>query len=137
MQNSITATIALAAFAIVPATPAGAQTQTAFSNAPISVQGFTARSQFMPLAQELADGVAFGADASDVTIAFVNTANVPAKSVTFVVRSGRRTQIIVDKGTFLPGARIVHTFEESAEFGETSSVSVQGATFADGNAWGG
>jgi hypothetical protein len=135
MQKYITATFALAALATDLAAPVSAQTQTAFSNAPISVQGFTAASQFMPLGRESVDGVGFGPAGSNVTIAFLNTANVPATSVTFVVQSGSQTQILVDKGTFSPGTRIVHTFDESPFFADTTSVRVQGVTFADGNTW--
>lgn len=135
-QYSLTAAFALAALASGLAAPASAQTQTAFTNDPIAIQGFTAYSQFAPLASETSDGVDLGPDSSDVTIAFVNTAAVPAKSVTFAVRSGRQTRIIVDKGTFSPGTRIVHTFNESPEFDDSSSVSVVGVAFADGSTWG-
>lgn len=136
MQKYISATFALAALATNLATPVSAQTQLTFSSAPISVQGFSAASQSVPVGRESVDGAPFGSAASNVTIAFVNTANVPATSVTFVVQSGNQTRIIVDKGTFSAGTRIVHTFDESPEFADTTSVHVQSVTFADGNTWG-
>jgi hypothetical protein len=136
MQKYIPATFALAALASSLATPVSAQTQIAFSSNPISVQGFTAASQSVPVGREVVDGVAFGSGGSNVTIAFVNTAGVPATSVTFVVKSGNQTQVIVDKGTFSAGTQIVHTFDESPQFADTTSVRVQSVTFADGNTWG-
>jgi hypothetical protein len=136
MQKYISATFALAALATKLATPASAQTQITFSSTPISVQGFTAASQPAPVGREWVDGVPSGFTASNVTIAFVNTANVPATSVTFVVQSGNQTRTIVDKGTFSAGTRIVHTFDESPEFADATSVRVQSVTFADGNTWG-
>jgi hypothetical protein len=136
MQKHITATFALAALAASLAAPASAQTDVAFSNAPIAVQGFTAASQAVPVGGESVDGIPSVSGASNVTIAFVNTASIPAKSVTFVVQSGRDTRIIIDNGTFSPGAQIVHTFDASPEFADTTSVRVQSVTFADGNTWG-
>jgi len=135
MQNSLTATVAVAAFATGLAAPASAQTQTAFTNNPITIEGFTAYTQFTPIETESL-GIDAGPASSDVTIAFINTANVPAKSVTFAVRSGRQTKIVVDKGTFSPGVRIVHTFDESPQFDNTSSVSIVGVSFANGSTWG-
>ena len=137
IHTSITAAaLGLAAFSGGLAAPASAQTQTAFTNNPIAIEGFSAYSEPAALGPATHDGISLTPDYSDVTIAFVNTANVPAKSVEFTVRSGRWTQRIVDRGTFAPGARIVHTFNESPEFDQTSAVSVQSVTFADGSTWG-
>jgi hypothetical protein len=135
MQKYIAATFALAALATNLATPVSAQTQISFSSAPISVQGFSAASQSVPVGREWVNGALFGSPDSNVTIAFVNTANVPATSVTFVVQSGNQTRTIVDKGTFSAGTRIVHTFDENRDFADTTSVRVQSVTFADGNTW--
>jgi hypothetical protein len=135
MQKYTSATFALAALATGLATPVSAQTQMTYSSTPISVQGFTAASQSVPVGRDVFDGIPFGSAGSNVTIAFVNTTNVPATSVTFVVKSGNQTRIIVDKGTFSAGAQIVHTFDESPEFANTTSVRVQSVTFADGNTW--
>lgn len=136
MQKYITAALALAAFGGGLAAPASAQTRTAFTNDPIAIQGFSAASESSPLGPANYNGLVLTPDSSDVTIAFVNTANVAAKSVEFTVRSRGRTETIVDKGTFSPGTRIVHTFNESPEFDETSSVHVRAVTFADGSTWG-
>jgi hypothetical protein len=136
MQKYITTALALAALGSGLVAPASAQTQTAFTNDPISIQGFYAASESAPLGPATYDGLILTPDSSDLTIAFVNTANVAAKSVEFTVESGRMTKTIVDKGTFSPGTRIVHTFNESPEFDETSSVRVRSVTFADGSTWG-
>jgi hypothetical protein len=136
MHKYITTTLGLAAFATGLAAPAGAQTQTAFTNDPIAIQGFSAYSDFSPLGPTTFDGVDLSPDSSDVTIAFVNTANVAATSVEFTIRSGKRTKVVVDKGTFSPGTRIVHTFSAAPEFDDTSSVHVRAVTFADGSSWG-
>jgi hypothetical protein len=136
MQKYIAATFALAALATNLATPVSAQTQITFSSAPISVEGFSGASQSVPVGREWVDGAVFGSADSNVAIAFVNTANVPATSVTFVVQSGHQTRTIVDKGTFSTGTRIVHTFDENRDFADPTSVRVQSVTFADGNTWG-
>ncbi|HYZ17882.1 MAG TPA: hypothetical protein VE591_15835 [Candidatus Acidoferrum sp.] len=134
--STTAAALTIAALGVGFAAPASAQTQTAFTNDPITIEGFSAYAEPAALGPATHDGIALSPDCSDVTIAFVNTANVPVKSVEFTLRSGRWTQRIVDRGTFAPGTRIVHTFNESPEFDETSTVSVQSVTFADGSSWG-
>jgi hypothetical protein len=135
LHNYFTATLALATLATALAAPANAQTETSFTNDPIAIQAFSAYSDFPPSGQTARSGVDERPDSSEVTIAFVNTAKVPATSVEFRIRAGRRTSIIVDKGTFAPGTRIVHTFDKSPLFDQTSSVHVLAVTFADGSSW--
>lgn len=135
MHKYITTTLALAALAADLAAPASAQTQAAFTNDPIAIQGFSADSDFPPLGSAVRDGIDIRPNSSDVTISFINTASIPAKSVEFTIRSGNRTKVIVDKGTFSPGTRIVHTFTAAPEFDDTSSVHVEAVTFADGSTW--
>jgi len=73
--------------------------------------------------------------AADVSISFVNTAKVPATSVSFTVRRGNSTDLIIDKGAFGSGAVIVHNFAVSPQLDGTSDIEVQEATFADGTRW--
>ena len=118
--------------------PASAQTtQHAYTNDPISVLDLkTSPGQYTPIGTEFWYGIEFIPQSGEATISFVNTGNVPAKSVEFAVRSGHRTHIIVDKGTFSPGVKIVHTFNEGPPFPRSSSVEVRSVTFADGSTWG-
>jgi hypothetical protein len=117
------------------AAPATAQTQTTYAKDPISVEAFSAYLNVSPAPSQWLDGLYIGGDASNVTISFVNTADVPAKSVEFAVRAGNHTSLIVDKGTFSPGARITHTFERSPDLVGATSVQVREVTFADGSSW--
>jgi hypothetical protein len=135
MHTSITAALSVAALVTAFAAPASAQTETAFTDNPIAIQNFSAYSDPAVFGQTARDGFDVSPNSSEVTIAFVNTGKIPATSVEFSIRAGRRTSIIVDKGIFSPGTRIVHTFEKNPEFDETSSVRVLAVTFADGSTW--
>jgi hypothetical protein len=134
-KSSIVAAIAAVALASDLAAPASAQTQTAFTNNPVTVNGFTAEPVLSSVGVPTLGGFRLGPTSSEVTIKFVNTANVPAKRVEFAVRSGHKTALIVYKGTFSPGTSIVHTFNERTEFDNASSVRVEAVTFADGTTW--
>jgi hypothetical protein len=129
----ILASLAVTAFAAVAAPASAEPTQTAYVKGPIAVEGFSA--EFSPHASEWFDEFNVYDDSSDVTISFVNTANVPAKNVEFAVRSGRYTYVIVEKGTFSPGARITRTFLQSPPLVGASSVQIRKVTFADGSTW--
>ncbi|HTJ24970.1 MAG TPA: hypothetical protein VMA36_02295 [Candidatus Limnocylindria bacterium] len=135
MTKVLFSSLAVTALAAAIAAPAVAQTQTAYVKDPIAVEGFSADSDFSPRASQWFDGINITGLSSDVTISFVNTANVPAKSVEFAVRAGKHTCLIVDKGTFSPGTRITHTFLQSPELENASSVSIRKVTFADGSSW--
>jgi hypothetical protein len=137
LKNYFLATLAAAALATDLAAPASAQTQTAYTNNPIILRHFNAYPVVLPIESPTFGAFDLTPTSSNVTISFVNRANVPAKSVEFAVRSGNKTALIVDKGTFAPGVRIDHTFSESPEFDDTSSVSVRAVVFADGSTWNG
>lgn len=137
MKISLAAALAVAALSTQVAAPASAQTQTAYTNNPVTVTRFASYPVLSPLGMTTFSDFGFTSHSSEVRISFVNTANVPAKSVQFAVRSGNKTVEIVDKGTFAPGARIVHTFSESPRFENASSVRIEAVTFADGSTWNG
>jgi hypothetical protein len=137
LKSSIVAALAALALATDLAAPASAQTQTAYSTNPVTVSGFTAEPVLSPAGVPTLSGWRLAPSSSEVTISFVNTANVPAKRVEFAVRSGHKTAVIVYKGTFSPGTSIVHTFNERTDFDNASSVRVQAVTFADGSTWNG
>jgi hypothetical protein len=138
MKKYIVATLAAAALASGLGAPAGAETQTLYTDNPVTLRGVTVNPVLMPRGgPSTYTGFDFIPTSSDVTISFVNTANVPAKIIEFAVRSGNRTALIVDKGTFAPGTSVVHTFTESTEFDNKSSVHIQAVTFADGSTWNG
>jgi hypothetical protein len=134
-HTSFTATLAVATLVTALAAPASAQTEASFTNDPIAIEAFSAYTDFPPSGQTTRSGIDVRPDSSEVRIAFVNTAKVAATSVKFTIRSGQRTSIIVDKGTFSPGARIVHTFDKDPVFDRISSVHVLAVTFADGSTW--
>jgi hypothetical protein len=137
LKKYIVATLVASALATDLAAPASAQSQTVYTNDPVTVRGFTSYPVLSPVVMPKLTGFDLTPTSSDVTISFVNTANVPAKSVEFAVRSGDKTALIVDKGTFAPGTSIVHRFNESTQFDNTSSVRVRAVTFADGSTWNG
>ena len=82
---------AATALAAAIAAPASAQTQTAYMTDPISIEAFSANADFSPPTSQWFDGMNVSGTSSDVTISFVNTAGIPAKSVEFAVRSGKHT----------------------------------------------
>jgi hypothetical protein len=135
MTKYIVAMIAAAALTTDLAGIASAQTQSAYTNGPVTVQSFTSYPALPPLQLSTFGALNFTPTSSDVTISFVNTGSVPAKSVEFAVTTGNRTETIVDNGTFAPGTSIVHTFKKGARFVNASAVRVQAVTFADGTTW--
>jgi ABC-type transport system involved in cytochrome bd biosynthesis fused ATPase/permease subunit len=135
MIKTVLSSFAVTALTASLAAPAAAQKQTAYVKNPVTVEGFSADSDFVPSAAQLFGGMNVANELSDVTISFVNTANVPAKRIEFAVTSGKHTCVIVDKGTFSPGARITHTFLQSSELVGASSVTIRKVTFADGSTW--
>jgi hypothetical protein len=135
MKKYVLATLAAAALATELVAPASAQTQTVYTDNPIALRGFIAYPVLSPAGTALLGGFHLAPSSSEVRISFVNTANVPAKSIKFAVRSGHRRASIVYKGTFAPGTRIVHTFNESTAFANASKVRVEEVTFADGSTW--
>jgi hypothetical protein len=72
-----------------------------------------------------------------IGITFVNTGNVNASAVTFVVTAGKATERIVDRGSFSPGTRIVHTYtaDDGIAALPDAQVRVAGIDFADGTSW--
>jgi hypothetical protein len=66
------------------------------------------------------------------TVSFVNDANVGVVGVTFVVKSKTSTQIVVDKGTFSPGATISHDIDD---VDPDATIEVEHVTLADGTIW--
>lgn len=137
MKQYIVAALAAAALATDLAAPASAQTQTVYANNPVTLRDFTASPVLSPVGSSTLGGFDLSPTSTNLTISFLNTANVAAKSIEFEVQSGSRTVLIVDKGTFAPGTRIVHRFNESSELDNISSVRVQAVTFADGSSWNG
>jgi hypothetical protein len=135
MNKVFLSSLAVTALCSAISAPASAQTQTAFVKDPISVEGFSASSPYSAASTRWFDGVNATGESIDVTISFVNTASQPAKSVEFAVRSGGHTCLIVDKGTFSPGTRITHTFSQSPQLEDASSVQIRKVTFADGSSW--
>lgn len=136
MNKLFLAPIAATVLATALAAPANAMSAIANPPDPIAVKSFSASPDFLPPSGEAwFTGVNVGNEASAVTISFVNRADLPIRSVVFAVRSGNYRSLIVDKGTFSPGARITHTFLRSRELGFGSTVKVVKVTFADGSIW--
>jgi hypothetical protein len=125
----------LAAAAIAGGTlaPASAQSNVAYSNGSIKVLRYLIDPSYTyPVSG--ADALAIQS-AGNLWLSYVNTGSVPATSVEFAVHAGNATEMIVDKGTFSPGASIEHEFALGPEFGENSTIDVQRVTFADGTCW--
>jgi hypothetical protein len=66
------------------------------------------------------------------TVSFVNDASVGVVRVTFAVTSKTSTQIVVDEGTFSPGATISHDIDGA---GPDATIEVEQVTLADGTVW--
>jgi hypothetical protein len=135
MTRFVLSALATIALTTELAAVADAQTQSPDTNAPVTVRSFSARPVLPPMNLTTFSTSSALPPSSAVTISFVNTGSVPAKSVEFALQAGNKTTLIVDKGTFSPGTSIVQTFNAGIRFYQTSSVRVQKVTFADGSTW--
>ena len=128
-----------AAVALIAACPATAFAQSVAygTTPPVALTSFQIRETY-------ASGIAGGElqtapefIPNDIALTFVNTGNVAATSVRFVVDDGVQTQNIVDEGTFKPGVRIAHNFTPDGRLGalENATCQVAEIRFADGSIW--
>ena len=131
-NKRLIATIA-AALLTGPCLAASAQTKVAYTSDPINIVRYSLEPSYtQPI--PVWGGTYMNIDgAGKVTISFVNSGVVPATSVQFALRSDKATELIVDKGTFSPGASIVHDF--SSDFDSAAGLEVEQVTFADGTVW--
>jgi hypothetical protein len=134
MNKLAVAALVAAAIAAGILAPASAQTNVAYSNGAIKVVHYSIDPAYTYPDPGLGDSLAIET-AGNLTLGYVNTGNVPATSVQFAVHAGNATEIIVDKGTFSPGASIEHEFALGPAFGDGSTIEVQQVTFADGTSW--
>jgi hypothetical protein len=135
MKKLFIATVA-AAIAAGATLPAAAQQSVAYSTDPIKVLSYsTEAANVIALPPALGGTYANLDSAANLSISFVNGSALPAASVRFAVREGKRTEIIVDKGTFSPGTTITHDFSVEPQFADATAVEVLQVTFADGSSW--
>jgi hypothetical protein len=77
----------------------------------------------------------FTTDPGTATVAFTNTASVPATEVVFAVTSnGNPVDIFDTTGTFSPGVRVSKNFASNITAPDRDVV-VLGVTYADGSVW--
>jgi hypothetical protein len=74
--------------------------------------------------------------AGEIRIAYANTADQAAVSVTFDVEQNGRHYLITDAGRFAPGVAIEHRFAGPDVTDGPASCSVLNVHFADGLSWG-
>jgi hypothetical protein len=119
------AVAAIAACTILSGLPAVVLASTAGSNDPIVVSAVEATPP----------NVVDGSGPGDVSVAFKNTAAVPATEVTFEFNvNGANADRFDDVGTFAPGVTINHTFLTEAG-GSDWQLRIAKVTFADGTSW--
>jgi hypothetical protein len=128
--------IATAAAALIAGTSAtaGAQSTVAYTNNPIKVVSYALEPSYSVTVPAWTSTLSIESSGK-VTISFVNAGAVPATSVQFAVRSNKVTELILDKGTFSPGANIKHDFSLDPTLGSSAEVDVEHVTFADGTVW--
>jgi hypothetical protein len=77
----------------------------------------------------------FTTDPGTATVAFTNTASVPATDVVFAVTSnGNPVEIFDAAGKFSPGVRVSKNFATNVTAPDRDVV-VQSVTYADGSVW--
>lgn len=133
MNKRLIATAAAALIAGTSAT-AGAQSTVAYTNNPIKVVSYALEPSYSVTVPAWTSTLSIESSGK-VTISFVNAGAVPATSVQFAVRSNKVTELILDKGTFSPGANIKHDFSLDPTLGSSAEVDVEHVTFADGTVW--
>ncbi len=127
---------AIAATSIAAASvPASAHQTVAYTTDPIKVVSYSIQPTYTSPIPAWGGTYMNLQSAGKVTISFVDTGNVAAKSVQFSVRSGHSVENIVDSGTFSPGTGITHDFSLGSQFDNASAVEVERVTFADGSSW--
>ncbi|HYZ15720.1 MAG TPA: hypothetical protein VE591_04935 [Candidatus Acidoferrum sp.] len=133
---------AVAAFA-VPAAIASAQsaepTPATLSGAsPVSITacGITRRARYRNIVSPYPLPITGG-----LRIAYVNHGSGPAKEIRVRVDYRGESEVIVDSGTFSPGALVSHSFDNFSDYaylGPTPNVcAVVYVRFADGTVWSG
>jgi hypothetical protein len=129
--------IATAAAALIACSTmaAGAQTQVAYTNSPVKVVSYSLEPSYTAPIPTWGGTYMNIESSGQVTISFVNTGNAPATSVEFVVHSNKTSEVIVDKGTFSPGASITHHFSLDPRLGASAQLDVEQVAFDDGTVW--
>jgi hypothetical protein len=126
---------AAAALIAGSAVSAGAQTKVAYTNTPVKIVSYSIEPSYAAPIPTWGGTYMNIQGSGDVTISFVNTGNAPATSVQFVVRSNKTSEVIVDKGTFSPGASITHHFALDPRLGASAQLEVEEVAFDDGTVW--
>jgi hypothetical protein len=129
--------IATAAVALIAgsAANAGAQTKVAYTNTPVKIVSYSLTPSYAAPTPSWGGTYMNISGSGEVTISFVNTGNSAATSVQFVVRSNKTSELIVDKGTFSPGASITHHFSLDPQIGASAQLEVERVAFDDGSVW--
>lgn len=136
MNKFIIASAAAAVISAGASVPVNAQTSVAYSSDPIKVVRYAIDPAFSTALSAASEGANQELPSTgSVTVSFVNSGSVPVTSVVFALRTGKQTEIIVDKGTFSTGARITHDFAAGSELDGTSALEIQKVTLADGSVW--
>ncbi len=134
----------LAAAAVIAAAPQAANAQAVAygsSSAPVQVKAFDVDWDYLPnpIGSTGAEAPQFIAQLNSgrVALTFVNTSNVPATAVKFIVNTGEQMQNIVDKGTFTSNVPIEHTFpiDRGTRASSTATCTIAEVDFADGSVW--
>ena len=123
-----------AAIVTAGAVPAGAQSNVAYSNEPVQVVRHSVNEN-TTLVSSWGGNYLAVPGASEVSISFVDSRDVPATRVEFAVHEGNATELLVDKGSFSPGKSITHGFAIGSQFSDAAAVEVVAVTFADGTTW--
>jgi hypothetical protein len=128
--------LSLAAVGLLLAAPAAASAQqTAYSTSPVTVKACNVSVSDAPYsAGPYSISAGYGIAHRSLELSFVNTGNVPASKVTFLVNDGGKSQQIEDRGTFTPGIRIDRDLSDVA-LGNSANCSVAEVDFADGTSW--
>jgi hypothetical protein len=130
---------AAAAGLLLAAAPAAASAQSvSYSTAPVTLTScrtattydpasFTGLSELTPANLQQTQGVA---------LSYVNTAPVPATSVTFIFTDGGKTRRVVARGSFAHDVQIDRTIDADVSTGNANAeCRVADVQFADGTAW--
>jgi hypothetical protein len=134
MKKLVTAQLLASLLAVSPSLPASAQTTVSYESSPVQI----VRYSFEPAYQHPI--TEFGATSVDLRglpearISFVNVGTAVATRVRFIVRSGNRSERLVDTGTFSPRSNITHSFAVYPEVAG-ASIQVESVDFVDGTSW--
>jgi hypothetical protein len=128
------------AAALLAALPAVASAQSvAFGNAPVTLNACSVTPQLdrLSFVGPIDRGSALLHNENAFDLNYVDTANVAATSITFVLNDGKRTESFTARGNFAPGVNTDASFTANSDAQPTTAVacSVAQVRFADGHVW--